>query len=220
MNVAIRLWIMISTMLLTCFSLCAFKEIELKIQLNAQQQKKFEGWLKKNAQDEGSVMQEEYYFDNPAASFKGKAVEGFIDAVHFLRVRMTPKGDYVCHKFRCIDPATGKSTHREEHETKVADGKIMIKIFESLGFTDKTPVKKVRKTYRYKDFEIALDDVEGVGKFIEVELKREEDDVKKGTADIYQFLKEVGITELTRHHCGYVHMIWNPGYNFGEQEAI
>lgn len=92
--------------------------------------------------------------------------------------------------------------------------------FATLGFTDLYKLKKTRKIYRYKDLEIVFDDIEGIGSFIEIELKSDEQDVLKGTQQIHSFLREVKIEQITQYDRSYLHMKVNPDYNFGRQLLI
>lgn len=94
------------------------------------------------------------------------------------------------------------------------------KFFATLGFTDLYELKKTRKIYRYKDLEIVFDDIEGIGSFIEIELKSDEQDVIKGTEQIHSFLREVKIEQIIQYDRSYLHMKVNPDYNFGRQLLI
>jgi len=87
--------------------------------------------------------------------------------------------------------------------------------FKMLGFTDVYELKKERKIYLSGDFEIALDTLSGIGSFIEIELKSDEQDVVTGTQLIHEFLKKVGITQFVQYDRSYLHMVVNPEYNFG-----
>jgi adenylate cyclase class IV len=89
--------------------------------------------------------------------------------------------------------------------------------FESIGFIEQFEFTKERKIYRFEDFEIALDTLPGIGSFIEVELKSDEQDVVIGTEQIHQFLKKTGITQFVQYDRSYLHMKINPGYNFGRE---
>jgi adenylate cyclase class IV len=89
--------------------------------------------------------------------------------------------------------------------------------FESIGFTEHFELSKERKLYRFEDFEIALDTLSGIGSFIEVELKSDEQDVAIGTQQIHDFLKKAGITQFVQYDRSYLHMKVNPGYNFGRE---
>lgn len=205
--------------LLSSSALYATKEIELKISVDDGQRASLEKWLSKNAVCKGTSKQTEYYLTNPDKPWDTS--KGFKDASQTLRVRCEKKGDSVCFKQAHYDPITKKRTHRDEFETKVQDGVVMLDILRSLGYSTITLVSKIRTTYLVRDtFEVVLDDVESVGKFIEIELKKPTDDVKAGLKSIQNFLKEVGITEFTEYERSYIHMMWNPGHDFGTRTFL
>jgi adenylate cyclase class 2 len=75
---------------------------------------------------------------------------------------------FLTYKGRKID---AKSKTREEIEVVVSDADSANLILLRLGFEPVAEVSKVRKRYKIDEFEICLDDVEGVGPFVEVETK-------------------------------------------------
>lgn len=66
-------------------------------------------------------------------------------------------------------------------------------------------VHKVRKIWNHKDYEIALDNIKGLGNFVEIEYKGK--NVKKKPAQITEemikFLKRLNVGEVTRNYGGY-----------------
>lgn len=199
--------------------LFAAKEIEIKISIQNELYPILHAWLQKNAQYKGESEQKEYYLRRADSVWDMSA--GFKDTLETLRVRLESKGDSFCFKYRHLDRITKKTTHRDEEETKVESGLIMIKVLEKLGYTDQTLVHKTRQTYMVQDmFEIVLDDVHDVGQFIEVELKQEVADVATGNTKILQLLKTIGIVNFKQYDRGYIHMLWNPAYEFGEEKNL
>lgn len=89
--------------------------------------------------------------------------------------------------------------------------------FEIHGLTEQFQLTKERALYRFGDLEIALDTLPGIGSFIEVELKSDEQDVATGTQQIHEFLKKAGITQFIQYDRSYLHMKINPEYNFGRE---
>lgn len=87
--------------------------------------------------------------------------------------------------------------------------------FTSIGFIEHFELIKERALYLFEDFEIALDTLEDIGSFIEIELKSDEQDVVKGTQQIHEFLIKAGITQFVQYDRSYFHMKVNPGYDFG-----
>lgn len=197
----------------------AGKEIELKIHCSSEIYAKVITFVQTYGTYKGSTEQTEYYLTKPDEAWDYSA--GFKDTLRTLRVRCEAKGDSVCYKYRHLDPVTKKTTHRDEEETKVANGQAMINILGNLGYTEQTIIEKTRETYMvYDTFEVVCDDVKNIGRFIEIELKKPIDDVKQGIAQIEGLLKKMGVTEFKQYDRGYIHMKWNPGYEFGEERKI
>lgn len=205
----------------TFLSIHAGQEIEIKMQL---EEPVLDALLQKIIDEKATLVateeHTEYYLNNPDKSFYFDSEKGYKDALGSLRIRMTDKGDSMCYKFRHIDPITGKTTHRDEHETKIGSGDEALKLFKAIGYTEEIFIRKARTKYQYKDFEICLDKVADIGFFVEVELKKDVIDPKEGLALIREFLKEWGITKFKQFDRSYVHMILNPGYDFGENVTL
>lgn len=201
------------------------QEIEIKIQITPEQMSILDKWLSSNSEYKGEIHHIEYYLDNPENTFlfeaDGMKDTRILDAKDWLRVRMTENGDSICLKRFHPDPENpGKHTHCDEYETKVESGKMTLELLKNLGFTNETILDKTRKTYDAKEFEIVVDDVKGLGIFVEIELKKDVDDVKKGHEEINNLLKQIGIIEFKKQFRGYVSMLWNPQINFGEETKL
>lgn len=59
---------------------------------------------------------------------------------------------------------------RKEITLAIDDGYRALEIFRELGFERHIAIHKRRKIYRYGAAKISLDDVEGLGKFVEIEV--------------------------------------------------
>lgn len=230
--------IIYSLLISLCSMLHAGKEIELKISVPDDVSKKIEQWLD-HSPNRSEYMahseQTEYYLRRPDDAWDNS--NGFKDTLETLRIRSdTEQGDSVCYKYRHLDPITKKTTHRDEEETKIDSAKTMHAILAKIGYAEQTVIKKNRITYNVRTpveireegritqtadtFEVVFDDVTNIGKFIEIELKSEVADVKVGLGKIEALLKEIGVTEFTQYDRGYIHMAWNPDYNFGEKRNL
>ena len=192
------------------------KEIEVKIKINDQSLSKAKAWLEKNATYQGEKNHTEYYLNKPATTFFFTAPEGYRDAMDYLRVRLTETGDSACFKKFHEDPIEKRPLYCDEYEVEVSDGKKTLELFKALGYTDQTLMQKTRNTYSFDCFEIVIDQVKNLGTFMEVELKGEVSDVKAGIRHIYDFLKSIGVDKFELQKRGYVSMLWNPEFNFGE----
>ena len=98
----------------------------------------------------------------------------------------------------------GKSGHCDEYKTEIEDIIQARKIFEALNFKFLVTVDKLRKTWKYKDYEIDIDSIKGLGDFVEIEYIGNEDaDPKKITEEMIKFLKEIGCGKINRNYVGY-----------------
>ena len=111
-----------------------------------------------------------------------------------LRIRIKDGGAYLTYKGPKLDSET-KS--RRELTVQVADPGAMESILKSAGFARAAVVKKRRTKYSLGEAIVAVDEVEGLGTFIEVELSGgEEWGAQKRVA--LEILEQLGITESIR----------------------
>ncbi len=107
----------------------------------------------------------------------------------WLRIRITPKKCSINYKL-WLPFGSEKPTHCDEYETEVENPEALEMILMSLNMTKIVTVKKERSTWLYKDIEIALDTVEGLGTFIELEGKSDSEDVS-AVYEVLQKMKDI-----------------------------
>jgi adenylate cyclase class 2 len=108
-----------------------------------------------------------------------------------LRVRRENGEAYITYKGPKLDEETKT---REEHETHVGDAEEARAIFESLGFEEFGTVKKQRTVYELDGATVTLDDVEGLGEFVEIEIGAEGDaETEEARAEILGTLERLGL---------------------------
>lgn len=92
------------------------------------------------------------------------------------------------------------SKTRKEVEVRIEDARKMDEILSLLGFSKAGNVIKKRRNYRMDEISIVLDDVEHLGRFIELEMTSEDEDFKLQKEKIFKILKELGFdkTEVIR----------------------
>lgn len=83
----------------------------------------------------------------------------------YLRIRTEDDKSFVAMHYK-LD-----SYRWEEIETGVDDGEKIKEIYKNLGFEIDIEVIKIRESYKIPDGEITLDDIKGLGTFIEIEVK-------------------------------------------------
>lgn len=117
------------------------------------------------------------YFNHPCKDFK--------ETDEAVRVRKDVEGITITYKGPRVDFET-KS--REEVKIKVDSFENAFTFLRRLGFVPVKEVKKVRRIYRLKDAIVCVDDVEGIGKFVEIEIESGNFDDKEKLFDIAKLL--------------------------------
>ena len=168
----------------------------------------------------------EVTFDNPKeeilrvlSKFKYKGKKEICDTYYYdpLRQNLQPEDDLRLNetfRVRRVKDASfltykkqhfkGKLwTYSDEYETKVKDATTIEKIIEMLGFQVLIKVHNKREVYSYDNFEIELEDVEGLGLFIEVEcLAETSDDEMKTKNKIRSFIKSLNLRNVRELNIG------------------
>jgi len=133
--------------------------------------------------------QEDTYFNAPHRDF-AKTDEA-------LRIREIPEGNgkkiILTYKGAKMD---SRSKTREEIEVEVLDSENMAAILKNVGFKVAAAVKKDRINYNFRDSTVSLDDVHGVGKFVEIEKQASEgENFEDALDEIFGIYKQIGIDE-------------------------
>ncbi len=127
-------------------------------------------------------QERDVYYNAPHRDF-GKTDEA-------LRVRYDDAGFTVTYKGPKV--RVGGAKAREEFNLAVASGETLEEILSRLGFRRAATVSKMREFYEIGDVTVTLDDVEGLGTFVEIEILTEDD--KEDAADrIGAIAKELGV---------------------------
>lgn len=91
-----------------------------------------------------------------------------------------------------------------EAETEVADAEAMAKLLEWMDWKQIMRLAKVRQKTRHGEYEICVDEVEGLGSFIEIEkLVGDDTDSEAVQTELWEFLRQLGINEEDRATRGY-----------------
>jgi predicted adenylyl cyclase CyaB len=195
------------------------KEIEIRTQLYPEQEKTLREYLHANYEATQTLHQTDYYLDNPQSPFFTTFPEGDKDASIFLRLRQTQNSTMLGVKHSHNVPGSRKPLYCNEYETKIEKLDETLKLFKLIGFTDVTVVNKTRTTFNVDNIlEIAVDEVEKCGTFMEIEVKKDVETIEEGYQLIYDWLRSIGIKKFKRQMKGYIHIIMNPAWEFGEKE--
>ena len=134
-------------------------------------------------------FQEDIYFNSP--------VVDFAQTDEALRIRTTADNGnthiFITYKGPKID---SQSKTRKEIEMGIEDAEKCADIFEEIGFEKVRTVRKNRQYFKYENFEISLDDVEGLDPYMEVEIGLDDgEDYSEAQDKIFKFFEKIGITD-------------------------
>ena len=140
-------------------------EVELKFPL-AEKDRLLELLKEIGAEEQPVLRQCDRYFNHPSRDF-AQTNEAF-------RIRQSGDETRLTYKGPLLDEATKT---RREIELSLADGQTtaeqMAELLQALGFTEVRSVKKTRTPYHLawqgREMEVTLDDVEGLGWYLEIE---------------------------------------------------
>ncbi len=173
--------------------------IEIEIQVNIQNNKPLIEFLEKSADFKSEKHQIDEYFSPIHRNFiEVRPVK------EWLRLRDSGAKYSIIYKNWHYDES-GKGHYCDEYETEIKDLNQLRKILDVLNFKSIVKVDKLRKTWIYKDYEINIDSVKGLGDFVEVEYigKNGKADPEKITEEMISFLKSVGCKNIKRNYVGY-----------------
>lgn len=157
-------------------------EVKAKIDSFEEMEKRLENL---GALQSKKEFQEDIYFASP--------IVDFAQTDEALRIRTTNNNIFITYK----GPKLNKDAKtRKEVEMSIESASKAKDIFEEIGFKEVRTVRKNRQYYTYENFEISLDDVEGLNPYMEIEISLEDgnayDDAQKS---IFELFEKLGITE-------------------------
>lgn len=176
-------------------------EVELKFKLTDNQHIQPE--LEALGAVKGAALQQaDQYFAHPTRDF---AVTD-----EALRIRSMGDENRITYKGPVIDRAT-KTRHESEltFQSGSAAAEQLAQIWEQLGFRRVRVVRKSRQSYslrwQARDLEICLDQVEGLGAFLEIETLADDSDVAAAQQAILSLAKELQLSHA--EHRSYLEML-------------
>lgn len=134
-------------------------------------------------------FQEDLYFNSP--------IVDFAQSDEALRIRTTKQDNesnvFITYKGPKIDK---NSKTRKEIEMGIEDAQKCSEIFEAIGFKKVRVVRKDRQYFNYENFEITLDDIEGLDPYMEIEIALEDgSDYNDAQDSIFELFEKLGITD-------------------------
>lgn len=95
-----------------------------------------------------------------------------------------------------------------EHELVIDSPEEANEILKMLNFHEVLSVSKKRIKCKYDDMEICLDEIEGLGSFVEVEKITTEEDISRIKKELFEFLETLGIKKEDQVFKGYATLIY------------
>lgn len=179
-------------------------EVEQKFRLGDQADAIVARLSELGAKATGEVRQADHYFNHP--------VRDFATTDEALRIRSVGDQNWLTWKGPKIDR---KTKTRREIETALGDGSKtadeIAEVLTILGFQSVAVVCKLRKQFELvKDghrFEIAFDQVNDVGTFLEVELLAEQEGLEVAQQALKSLCDEIGLSESSIERKSYLGLL-------------
>ncbi|NHX36194.1 MULTISPECIES: class IV adenylate cyclase [Halolamina] len=99
------------------------------------------------------------------------------------------------------------SKTREEHETAVDDPDAAAGILDGLGFEPAATVAKERERFELDGYTVTLDQVEGLGSFVEVDREGAESEIERLRAGAQALLRDLGLDPADQIRTSYLGLL-------------
>ena len=159
-------------------------EVEVKAKINSFEE--IENKLETlGAEKSKTEFQEDIYFASP--------IVDFAQTDEALRIRTTDNDIFITYKGPKLND---KAKTRKEVEMTIENSEKAKDIFTEIGFMEVRTVRKNRQYYTYENFEISLDDVEGLSPYMEIEIALDDsEDYSQAQDEIFKLFEKLGITD-------------------------
>jgi adenylate cyclase class 2 len=148
----------------------------------------------------GAVTQTDSYYDAPHREFAATD-----EALRLRRERREGEATTtLTYKGPLVDEETKT---RVEHETDVDDPDATEEMLAALGFEPAATVEKRRERYRLGDYAVTLDDVDGLGEFVEVERRADDTDLDAAREGAFDLLERLGLDDAGTIRTSYLGML-------------
>jgi adenylate cyclase class 2 len=179
-------------------------EVEQKFRLAESAESIVARLLEFGATELGDIRQADHYFNHP--------VRDFATTDEALRIRSVGDQNWLTWKGPKIDQ---KTKTRREIETALGDGTKTAdeigEVLTILGFHSVAIVRKVRKQFEFerndRHFDFALDRVDEVGEFLEVELLADQDGLEAAQDALKSVCDELGLLDSSVERRSYLGML-------------
>ncbi|MFQ5816318.1 MAG: class IV adenylate cyclase [Candidatus Hydrothermarchaeaceae archaeon] len=170
-------------------------EIEVKAKLRRPVETR-ERLLAMGAKYVETKVQVDTYYNHPSRDFASTD--------EALRLREQDGRVILTYKGPKVDEVTKT---REEVKVEVSELESADEILEQLGFRKVRRVRKKRNYYVLRGMKVMLDEVDGLGNYIEVEKPGEEYEPR----ELIDFLREIGVDEKDMERRSYLELLMERG---------
>jgi len=178
-------------------------EVELKARLDQEVYLNMPERLEKlGAKSCGRCQESDRYYNSKYRDFR--------TTDEALRIRKYMDGDgttsvFLTYKGPKLD---SHSITRAEYEVVISDAGTMAEILESLGYESVLTVSKSRCVYSLDDVHVCLDEVAGLGTFMELEkLEDETIGKKKALDELFTLMKKLQIPQSDLERKSYLELL-------------
>ncbi|MFH1036707.1 MAG: class IV adenylate cyclase [Patescibacteria group bacterium] len=183
------------------------KNVEVEIQAMIKNPKEAEKKLKKAGRFVKTRNQVDKYFVLPRKNFFTNEPQ----PIEYLRVRYEKGKNHLNYTYVHFG-RNGWLRAADEYETIVEKPEIVEEIFKKIGLILKVTVNKTRKYFNFKDFEVTLDQVKGLGNFMEVEAKKDFGGIDKTRKACQDLLDSLDIKYEVKREMGYPRMLYRKAH--------
>lgn len=185
-----------------------YKEIEIKLQIDEDNYYRLLALMESTAAFQSKKHQVDIYYSPENESY-------YDNGDRCLRIRSENNKSILSYK-RINGEGTSQQ-YIEEYETCIESQDMMNNILKALNYRSEIIVDKDRKEYCTADgFLVALDVVENLGFFVEIENRNREDVVEKQNKDLVHFVGCLGLDMAWRNSEGYSNMLYRKNCRKGE----
>ena len=97
---------------------------------------------------------------------------------------------------------------KQESETEISNPAGLREIILAMGFKEMVRFQKTRQKTRYQNWEVCVDEIEGLGYFMECEQLTKDGDSADIQAQMVEFLKTLGVVKSDLEKFGYDVILW------------
>jgi adenylate cyclase class 2 len=164
------------------------REVEVKAHIRD------EATLLKKLKEQGGELGEPKVQEDTVYVKEIGTMQRFLANDHFLRIRKMPEHVMFTLKYHPGRNTTNVDAMPIEHEVVVSSSTELESMLGLLGFVKALQINKTRRTTHALGYEICIDEVEGLGAFIEVEkLLEHDEDTEPTLQEMKLFLQTLGI---------------------------